>query len=149
VDAGVYAIAFHLMRREQLQVGRLGSFVFEPGLYVYVGSAQRNLTARLRRHARRRKRRHWHIDYLAAKARALSAWTFNGPKSQECRIARVLASRLSAPVRGFGCSDCRCHTHLFYLPLRAATQRPDAALARLPRLLPLAANAKLPPWRRF
>ena len=51
-DSGVYIAVFEVSERRRIQIGKLGSFWFEPGLYFYVGSAQRNLSARLARHAR-------------------------------------------------------------------------------------------------
>ncbi|OGS40097.1 MAG: hypothetical protein A3K77_02330 [Euryarchaeota archaeon RBG_13_31_8] len=32
---------------------------------------------------------------------------------QECRIATILEKHLFS-IPGFGCSDCRCKSHLFY-----------------------------------
>jgi Uri superfamily endonuclease len=35
-------------------------------------------------------------------------------KSEECRIAREISGR-GVAVKGFGCSDCKCESHLFRL----------------------------------
>ena len=43
---GIYIAVFDLSERRRIQVGRLGCFWFEPGVYFYVGSAHWNLTAR-------------------------------------------------------------------------------------------------------
>ncbi len=104
-----------------LRVGRLGSFDFAPGFYLYVGSAfgAGGLAARLAYHRRRSKQHpHWHIDYLRANARLREAWTVGGPVHFECRWCQALARTpgVSIPVRHFGSRDTRCSAHLFYLP---------------------------------
>ena len=116
VDSGVYIAVFRLPNRCRITVGRLGTFWFEPGFYFYAGSAQRNLTARIDRHARRDKPQRWHIDYLSSRATMLGAITLPGSRSRECELACELRSRFALAVPGFGASDCRCPGHLFYAP---------------------------------
>lgn len=113
-DSGIYIVVFRLPERQRIQVGKLGRFVFEPGFYFYVGSAQRNLSARVDRHARRRKPLRWHIDYLSTKAAMVGALMMPGPRSRECQVAKALAARFDLAVPRFGASDCRCVGHLFY-----------------------------------
>jgi Uri superfamily endonuclease len=103
-----------------LQVGRLGSFHFSAGTYLYVGSAfgPGGLPARLSHHERREKTHpHWHIDYLRACARLHEAWTVVGQR-MECRWCTALAAEpgVTMPVEGFGAGDTGCRSHLFYLP---------------------------------
>jgi len=105
---------FRLRRGRRITIGRLGRFGFPAGVYLYVGSAQRNLRARLRRHGRRAKPLRWHIDYLTAHARMLSYAVVPGSKDGECQLAAELASLYERPVPRFGASDCRCPGHLFY-----------------------------------
>jgi len=95
-------------------VSRLGQSRFRKGIYFYVGSAQRNLSARLERHSRKSKSLHWHIDYLSVKAVMLGAITIDGSKEQECRFAQDLGEMFELAIPGFGASDCRCNGHLFY-----------------------------------
>jgi sugar fermentation stimulation protein A len=114
LESGTYIAVFALSRRRQIQVGRLGSFWFEPGFYLYIGSAQRNLSARLARHARRVKPLRWHIDYLSAKAPMIGAMTVPCPHERECELAGELRRMYELAVPGFGASDCRCGGHLFY-----------------------------------
>ncbi len=116
MDSGVYIAIFHLPIRRRITVGRLGTFWFEPGFYFYVGSAQRNLAARIDRHARQDKSLRWHIDYLSSRARMLGAIILPGPRSRECELASQLRVRSTAAVRAFGASDCRCPGHLFCSP---------------------------------
>lgn len=115
-DKGICITVFYLSRPLQIQVGQFGQFLFEPGFYFYVGSAQRNLSARLARHARRRKPLRWHIDYLSCQAAMIGAMVMPWPQARECELARELAARFEPMVRGFGASDCRCPGHLFYSP---------------------------------
>jgi Uri superfamily endonuclease len=111
VEPTTYQLHIDVERALRLRVGRLGTFAVPPGRYVYTGSARRGLAARVARHLRTRKRRHWHIDHLLAAdgvrivAVGLSART-------EC--AANLAVRGTTPVPGFGASDCRagCGAHL-------------------------------------
>ncbi|MEM3565417.1 MAG: DUF123 domain-containing protein [Candidatus Bathyarchaeia archaeon] len=85
------------------------------GFYAYVGSAQKGVEKRLIRHFRRAcKKRFWHIDYLLAMddVSVVKAFYKEAGKSEECVTAQVLKA-VGSPVEGFGCSDCRCGSHLF------------------------------------
>jgi sugar fermentation stimulation protein A len=114
VDGGVYIAIFQLSTRRRISVGRLGTFWFQPGVYFYVGSAQRNLTARIERHGRTDKPLRWHVDYLSSQAIMLGAIILPGARSRECELARELRSRVTVVIPGFGSSDCRCPGHLLY-----------------------------------
>jgi Uri superfamily endonuclease len=119
---GSYILVLQLLQPlVALQVGRLGSYDFAPGFYLYVGSAfgAGGLEAQIARHRQRWKARpHWHIDHLRPHTRLREVWTVAGPIHFECRWCRALADTpgVSAPVRGFGSSDTGCPAHLFYLP---------------------------------
>lgn len=121
MNKGLYIAKFHLRKRSRLRIGALGSFTFPAGLYLYVGSAQRNRSARLRRHGRQDKPLRWHIDYLSVKARMVGAELVPGTRQQECALARKLASSAERIVPGFGASDCGCEGHLLYAGRREAT----------------------------
>ena len=121
---GSYLLMLALPSNQQIQVGRLGCIGFESGWYAYAGSAfgPGGLAARLSRHFGPVQKRHWHIDYLRAEAVAREAWFFIGPPSREHDWSLVLAKGAGAGrwVRGFGCSDCRCPSHLIYFGRRPA-----------------------------
>ncbi len=94
-------------------------FKIDSGRYVYVGSAfgSGGIGARLKRHLMKKKKIHWHIDFLTSH----ESFKFIGLKvfkelKIECEIAGLLSSFL-IPVKGFGCTDCRCVSHLFKIPL--------------------------------
>jgi len=114
LDKGLYIATFYLPKAQNILVGRLSDRPFRQGYYFYVGSAQRNLSARIERHERKEKPLRWHIDYLSVKARMLGAIVVSGPREHECDLARKLAGIYELAVPGFGASDCRCNGHLFY-----------------------------------
>ena len=116
MDSGIYIAVFYLPKIQHISVGRLGRICFQQGVYFYVGSAQRNLSARIERHGKREKALRWHIDYFSVKAEMLGAITIPGPREYECQLARKLASMFELAAPGFGASDCHCGGHLFYAP---------------------------------
>lgn len=96
----------------EIEVGKLGSILFKKGTYIYVGSAPSE--KRLERHLREDKKLHWHIDYLLEKALTTKIYIVKG---KECEVAQ----KIDLPcIKGFGCSDCRCDSHLFYGELPAS-----------------------------
>ncbi|MCA9904476.1 MAG: GIY-YIG nuclease family protein [Anaerolineae bacterium] len=101
-----------------LTVGKLGTFEFPVGWYVYVGSAHGSggLRARLAHHLSSAAKPHWHIDYLRLAAPLWSVWY----RASETVFEHLWATQLLAlpgaemPVRRFGASDCTCATHLIH-----------------------------------
>lgn len=93
--------------------------LFKKGYYIYVGSALGGLFARISRHLRINKKIYWHIDRLLDVKGAFTKTIFylETDKKDECRIADILKKRYQG-IEGFGCSDCVCQSHLFYLGLR-------------------------------
>lgn len=116
MDRGVYIAVFFLAEAQTISVGKLARFRFSEGVYFYVGSAQRNLSARLERHGRKSKPLRWHIDYLSVQAEMFGAIVVAGPRQRECELAKELAGLFESTAPGFGASDCRCGGHLFYAP---------------------------------
>jgi Uri superfamily endonuclease len=122
-EAGAYLLWLHLGQAQALAVGRLGSFSFPAGDYVYLGSAQGpgGLRGRLGRHLRGGGQRHWHIDYLRSAAELIGygySLSAAQPAALECGWSQKLAALPEAgvPVPGFGASDCRsgCEAHLVH-----------------------------------
>jgi Uri superfamily endonuclease len=111
---GIYVLIIRVAEDIDVNVGALGEMAFTKGLYAYVGSAQANLEQRVKRHLRSEKRKFWHIDYLLdnPSAEIIKVFFKKAAKAEECETARAIGER-SAPVVGFGCSDCRCRSHLF------------------------------------
>lgn len=115
---GTYVLVLRSTSRRSVEIGRLGVLHLEPGYYAYVGSAlgPGGLRARLGRHVRGPGRVHWHIDYLRALVDPVEAWYCGGPKRREHRWSGALQASFRAvvPLSGFGASDCRCDSHLFF-----------------------------------
>lgn len=120
VAKGSYCLVVRLDHCCQIRVGALGWFDFPAGWYMYAGSAQGSggLQARLARHSRADKRPHWHIDYLLSEGTLETTWQMVSPERLECAWAKAMVELPEAriPARGFGSSDCRCPSHLIYLP---------------------------------
>ena len=116
-DRGLYALLIELPRPSRIRVGALGAATFEAGHYVYIGSARRNLAARLARHRRRRKALRWHVDYLLRRAHVSDTYVWPWRAKGECALVRqALRTGLAErAMRGFGSSDCQCAGHLLRL----------------------------------
>lgn len=133
---GTYLLSLYVRRTTIIQIGRLGLIPFRRGWYAYVGSAfgPGGLAARLGRHLRAEKKPHWHIDYLRALAEPRRIWFSTAPQSLEHAWAAGLC-RAAVPIPGFGSSDCRCPSHLYYYsarPSRMDFLGPDAEQHPLP-----------------
>lgn len=110
---GSYVLIITLAEEQTIGIGSLGSIRFPAGYYAYVGSAMAGLKPRLDRHLRRDKKKHWHIDHLLPRASISGIIIAESEARIECQIARLLG-RHYHPTTGFGCSDCRCPSHLFF-----------------------------------
>jgi sugar fermentation stimulation protein A len=121
-NGGSYLILLELPEQRDITTGSLGTIHFDAGWYVYAGSARKNLTQRINRHLRKvRKKKHWHLDYLSPEARVLKGLPIMSYRNLECDLAGALKSIGGKAVPGFGSSDCRCGSHLYYFadsPLR-------------------------------
>ncbi len=106
-----YQLLIELRAPVRVRIGRLGSFDFPAGCYVYTGSALRNFEARVSRHLSTSKKMHWHIDYLLA-APGVSVREVRRYGEAECFVNQRTAGAVEVP--GFGSSDCRagCGSHL-------------------------------------
>ena len=116
---GAYVLIVTLDRPLRLALPGMHGAVLGPGRYAYCGSAHGpgGIRARVLRHLRRDKRPHWHIDRLTGAGRVAAVHA--APGARECSLLeRILAvPGASAPVAGFGSTDCRrCPAHLACLP---------------------------------
>ncbi|VBB07056.1 sugar fermentation stimulation protein [Lucifera butyrica] len=112
-DGGCYIFVLRLPVDSSLPVGTKGIMHFPRGYYLYVGSAKQNLTARLERHRRKRKKFHWHIDYLRQICEPHAAIPIRTTAPLEHEIAAAVSKIADWRIPGFGASDCDCNTHLF------------------------------------
>ena len=121
-EPGSYVLIMHLDQPTAITVGKLGTFEFAAGWYAYAGSAlgQGGLAARLAYHQRREKSYHWHIDYLSEHLAPDEVWYTNDPTHREHHWSEVLSHTAGAsiPLPGFGSSDCRCISHLYFFSSR-------------------------------
>ena len=111
-DHGSYILILRLPVKKEIKVGKLGKIQFKKGFYLYAGSARKNLTQRLERHKRERKRLFWHIDYLRAHAEVHQALPIRASDPLECELADALRKISDWEVPNFGSSDCSCNSHL-------------------------------------
>lgn len=115
---GTYALIFSAARNGQIAIGKIGTLQLKPGFYIYVGSAfgPGGLKARIRHHNRKTARPHWHIDYLASNLKLKEIWYTCDSVHREHQWATILSCTRGAsmPLTGFGSSDCRCKSHLFF-----------------------------------
>jgi len=115
IRKGTYILIFD-MPESQIKIGALGIVNVQGGTYCYVGSAMNGLDQRIGRHLSKKKKMRWHIDYLAMECIRMEAYEVAEQEITECELGKVvLDSGGAAVVKGFGCSDCKCQTHLFFL----------------------------------
>ena len=139
-DSGVYIMVMHLDHELDLEIGSKGMMHFNAGYYMYVGSAKANLTKRIERHKRKRKKMHWHLDYfrghceiiagvpIRTSGLPLESWSLTHEPypsmpsmpdpddvdvSVECALADAVGAIAEWEVPKFGSSDCYCTSHLF------------------------------------
>ncbi|MBN1366098.1 MAG: GIY-YIG nuclease family protein [Syntrophaceae bacterium] len=123
---GTYALVLRSLKNTSTQIGRRGRLRIVPGYYIYVGSAfgSGGVQARISRHCRKTKSKHWHIDYLLEEVDPIFAWYSNEPTNLEHRWARILSEMEEiSPVKGFGCTDCKCLSHLFVMKKKPSLAR--------------------------
>lgn len=108
---GSYVLIIKLDKDKEIEIGKLGKIKFKKGYYAYVGSALNNMEKRIERHFRKKKKMRWHIDYFLKHSKIIAVFYKESNKKEECKIA----SKFSLPyIKNFGCSDCKCKSHLFY-----------------------------------
>jgi len=121
---GVYTLIIFLNKKIYLKVQKLGCFNLQKGYYTYTGSALGrgavSLKRRVARHLRKKKSKHWHIDFFLANryAKIIAVVAAGGSASKECQVNNVIENIEGAtvPIAGFGASDCKqnCQSHLVH-----------------------------------
>ena len=108
-----YQIHINLKKNIEITIGKLGTFVFPRGLYVYTGSAKKNIDKRIKRHFSHNKNLFWHIDYFLAN-KDTEIIKIEKKNIFECDLNKMTKGRII--VNCFGSSDCRknCKSHLIY-----------------------------------
>ncbi len=118
---GIYTILIHIQLDVNLKIGSLGILKIRKGFYAYTGSGQGrgalSLRGRVSRHISKRKKLKWHIDYLLSSnhVKVIGVVASQAGKEYECKVASAI-NGVSSCIRSFGCSDCKCTSHLALLP---------------------------------
>ena len=110
---GIYTLLIKLDKSQAITIGKRGEISFAAGHYAYVGSALNGIEARVTRHLKKEKSLHWHIDYFLQRAQVEEIIYSTTERDIECIVASQLARKLT-PIPHFGCSDCRCISHLYF-----------------------------------
>lgn len=124
---GVYTILIELKEDSVIRIGSLGLVGLKKGYYAYTGSAvgrgALSLRRRVLRHLKKEKKLKWHIDYLTSSklSMVIGIVASEASKSFECAVASAMNS-LTSFVKGFGCSDCSCSSHLAILPFSTTSE---------------------------
>jgi Uri superfamily endonuclease len=115
---GTYVVVYRLYAEATMTVGGLGTLLFKPGYYAYLGSAfgGGGVCARSGRHLQPRERKKWNIDYFTPHALPVEVWWTHDPAKRECAWSRVMAGMPGAswPELRFGAADCKgCKAHFY------------------------------------
>jgi Uri superfamily endonuclease len=119
-NSGAYVLILELTGVITLTIGALGEYEFKSGYYAYVGSALgSNGFNRVLRHISvsegSNQTRKWHIDYLSSVSKIIEVHKVFTLERVECTISTAMFNSLGVPsMKGFGCSDCKCRSHLYY-----------------------------------
>jgi Uri superfamily endonuclease len=114
---GTYIIYGSLQQANTISVGALGKLSLPAGSCVYIGSAfgSGGIRARVNHHLRPSLKTHWHFDYIKPHITIKAVLWQTGTDRLECEWVRRLLDLpdVTAPVPGFGASDCRssCPAH--------------------------------------
>ena len=112
-NAGDYLFIMKLANDKNLSIGHKGLMHFPSGYYIYIGSAKANLDKRLDHHKRKRKNKHWHLDYLRNECQVIAGLPIRTADDLECSLAQSVKKIADWEIKGFGCTDCHCSSHLF------------------------------------
>ncbi len=114
-NTGSYLLILENIEDRTVSVGKLGEIFFQKGWYVYAGSAMNALDARLKRHQRKRKKKRWHIDYIASTLmKVKKVYPIRKSERIESELARAIEKICDSSIQHFGSSDAREDSHLFY-----------------------------------
>jgi len=126
VVTGTYVLLLHLSEPKTITVGRLGTVEFPGGWYSYVGSAfgPGGLLGRIKHHLQPSSKPHWHIDYLRREATLKEIWLSPDTERREHDWVDLMVAIPGAValVEGFGASDSKQNTHLFYFDIKPSLE---------------------------
>ncbi|MCP5108209.1 MAG: DNA/RNA nuclease SfsA [bacterium] len=123
-DRGSYLVILYNEKPFKKEIGSLGEREFKEGFYIYAGSAMKGLESRIKRHMRKSKKRHWHMDYITpSRMKVVKVYRIRRAERLEERLARGLLEICDDHVPGFGASDTGMDSHLFYFTDRPHRRR--------------------------
>ena len=110
---GSYCLIINVEKDTKIKIGKNIGLNNLPSCYV--GSAMNSLESRVKRHLSDNKKKHWHIDYLLLNknSKIEKIYTKESAEKLECEIAKKIIENEES-IADFGCSDCKCHSHLIY-----------------------------------
>ncbi|MDD4126457.1 MAG: GIY-YIG nuclease family protein [Methanomicrobium sp.] len=115
-ESGIYFLVFK-NADTNIAVGSLGIIHFKEGWHIYTGSALGKAGfLRVKRHfflaENKDKKPRWHLDYLLLSDEFQLKYAVVAKTSErlECEAAKKTGGDY---VPCFGCSDCKCKSHLF------------------------------------
>ncbi|MHA1712964.1 MAG: GIY-YIG nuclease family protein [Candidatus Ranarchaeia archaeon] len=121
---GSYVLVIRLKKPLKIMIRHRQYVLDDKAVYLYIGSAvgrSTSLENRISRHLRiSGKRKHWHIDSITMDqdSEVTDVFLAVSDDNLECditkKILESLQARASAPIPGFGASDCKrkCPAHL-------------------------------------
>ena len=124
---GTYIMVGSLQQDIAISVGILGMLNLPAGIYAYIGSAfgSGGIRARVNHHLRYSPKPHWHFDSLKPHITIHAILWQCSVDRMECEWVHRLLNLpdATAPVAGFGSSDCRsgCPAHLLFVRLCPAS----------------------------
>ena len=110
---GGYVLIIGLNTQKAIHLGHLLSISFPEGSYAYLSSTPSCFKTRINRHLNRDKEPKWHIDYLLSDATISQLVLCDTERRLECILSQALVDAFPF-ILGFGSSDCRCQSHLYF-----------------------------------
>ena len=113
MNSGLYFLLIRVKQTFGLKIAGKDETV-PRGYYIYTGTAQKNLASRIKRHCRKEKKKHWHIDYLLEFADVIDVKIIpNASRDEEAVYAdKWLSIADFVPIKKFGASDSPAESHL-------------------------------------
>lgn len=117
-NKGIYLLEIYASNNFYIKHNNFSDINFKKGYYYYVGSAQRSLLKRIKRHILKNKIIRWHIDFITSLQQTKIKRIFilqDANKLFENLLAERLNTVLQTPAIGFGSSDDKkVSSHLFF-----------------------------------
>jgi Uri superfamily endonuclease len=117
MNKGTYILFINIEKNFSFNTAKR-SFTLKKGIYVYVGSAMKNLYQRVGRHISYKEgkyKKHWHIDNILENGEVIRVFLIPDGVYREIEISKLFDSEFSA-VKGFGASDIKeLESSLYYI----------------------------------